>query len=281
MSNLPTVWTNVLAGWFMAGGGWSRELIWLELGVSLLYVAGMTLNDAFDAAWDREHAAERPIPSGAISRKAVWILGFGQLAAGAGIVVGFTEAGIVWVAALIGAILLYDWIHKKTVWSIGVMGACRALVYLVAGSAGGGFLPIPAGLILLLFVAGITLSARFERTPDGRPRLFLCWMAVLLAIASAVYSFGSSNLDVVAICLRALPILVWLPYCSQTGKEKGIGPMIGQLLAGICLLDAFFILIHGVSASPFTVQGDYLSAALFCAACLPLTLFLQRKIPAT
>ena len=82
VSNLPTVWTNVLAGWFLAGGDWSLEIVWLAAGISLLYVAGMTLNDAFDASWDREHAPERPIPSGAIAERTVWTVGFAQTIAG-------------------------------------------------------------------------------------------------------------------------------------------------------------------------------------------------------
>ena len=50
VSNLPTVWTNVAVGWFLSGGGWTAELGWLLAGMSFVYIAGMTLNDAFDYA---------------------------------------------------------------------------------------------------------------------------------------------------------------------------------------------------------------------------------------
>jgi len=47
ISNLPTAWTNVLAGWLLAGGQLQdQRLIWLLLGGSLLYSGGMILNDA-------------------------------------------------------------------------------------------------------------------------------------------------------------------------------------------------------------------------------------------
>ena len=75
VSNLPTIWTNVAVGWFLSGGSWTPELLWITAGVSLLYIAGMTTNDAFDARWDSEHAQDRPIPSGRISPRGVWILG--------------------------------------------------------------------------------------------------------------------------------------------------------------------------------------------------------------
>src|SRR5213075_1303788 len=67
VSNLPTVWSNCLAGWWLGGGGNSGMLPFLFAGVTLLYLGGMFLNDAFDVEFDRQHREERPIPSGRIS----------------------------------------------------------------------------------------------------------------------------------------------------------------------------------------------------------------------
>src|SRR5436190_19900248 len=92
VSNLPTIWSNCLAGWALAGGvpltGDFRQMIeapvrFLALcaGASLLYAGGMYLNDAFDVEFDRQHRRERPIPSGATPLPAVWTLGcFGLIA---------------------------------------------------------------------------------------------------------------------------------------------------------------------------------------------------------
>ena len=68
VSNLPTVWSNCLAGWWLGGGGNFWKLPFLLLGMSLLYTGGMFLNDAFDEEFDRQRRAERPIPTGKISR---------------------------------------------------------------------------------------------------------------------------------------------------------------------------------------------------------------------
>ena len=74
VSNLPTVWSNCLAGWLLGGGGeWPRFAV-LGGGATLLYEGGMFLNDAFDADFDAQHRRERPIPSGAISPGSVWRL---------------------------------------------------------------------------------------------------------------------------------------------------------------------------------------------------------------
>ncbi len=72
VSNLPTVWSNCLAGWLLGGGGHGLDFLILLLGASLLYVGGMFLNDAFDQEFDRVSRRERPIPSGQIDAAEVW-----------------------------------------------------------------------------------------------------------------------------------------------------------------------------------------------------------------
>ena len=55
ISNLPTIWTNVLAAYVVAGA--SRESLPIaSIAVSLFYTAGMFLNDAFDAPFDARRA---------------------------------------------------------------------------------------------------------------------------------------------------------------------------------------------------------------------------------
>src|ERR1043166_7779563 len=83
ISNLPTVWSNCLAGWWLGGGGNIQKLPFLFGGATFLFIGGMYLNDAFDVEFDQLHRAERPIPSGAISAGAVWRWGWTWLALGA------------------------------------------------------------------------------------------------------------------------------------------------------------------------------------------------------
>jgi 4-hydroxybenzoate polyprenyltransferase len=68
VSNLPTVWTNVLAGAFLSGHAADvTTLLWVMLAITLFYTGGMYLNDAFDADIDARERPNRPIPSGQIS----------------------------------------------------------------------------------------------------------------------------------------------------------------------------------------------------------------------
>ncbi|HKQ38183.1 MAG TPA: UbiA family prenyltransferase, partial [Verrucomicrobiae bacterium] len=139
VSNLPTVWSNCLAGWALAGGvpftgeisrmiDQPRRFGVLCLGASLLYTGGMYLNDAFDVEFDRQHRRERPIPAGAIGVRTVWILGFTWLIAGLGCAFWLAQTNMTTavLAVLIAAtIVLYDAVHKAFTLSPILMAACR------------------------------------------------------------------------------------------------------------------------------------------------------------
>lgn len=77
VANLPTVWSNCLAGWWLGGHENLGHLPLLFIGATLLYMGGAFLNDAFDAEYDRQHRRARPIPSGVISLKEVGCHGSG------------------------------------------------------------------------------------------------------------------------------------------------------------------------------------------------------------
>src|SRR5947209_12640498 len=82
ISNLPTVWSNCLAAWLIAGAAPMKSFALLIAGATCLYSGGMFLNDAVDASFDRQFRPERPIPLGRISRGAVLVWSLSLLAAG-------------------------------------------------------------------------------------------------------------------------------------------------------------------------------------------------------
>jgi len=89
-SNLPTVWSNMLAGAVLSGAVFGpRTFALLLICGSAFYEGGMFLNDAFDAELDARERPGRPIPSGLVTRGAVFSLGFGLLGAGLALFLGF------------------------------------------------------------------------------------------------------------------------------------------------------------------------------------------------
>jgi 4-hydroxybenzoate polyprenyltransferase len=165
LSNLPTVWSNVLAGWIAAGGGIvgnAAGLTAVAAAVSLIYVGGMFLNDAFDADFDRAHRPDRPIASGSVGLGETFAIGFLLLAMGVGWLARAGLPPFFWSMGLAAAIVLYDYRHKG--FSLGpvVMGVCRGLVYCVAGSAAAALsaaVYAPA-MLVAAYTASLTIVAR-------------------------------------------------------------------------------------------------------------------------
>lgn len=279
VSNLPTVWTNVLVGWFLAGGAWDGELGWLLFGMSLIYVAGMTLNDAFDAKWDREHAPDRPIPRGEISELIVWTVGALQLVAGVEILLGLTTIDTLLAALLVLAVLLYNWLHKYHAASVLLMGACRALVYLGAASAVAAHteaLLVPPLVYLIaggvvLYIAGLTLAARSEHlaSPGGLP--VLPRLLLMLPVLFPLFSFHYVPSNPVTYAFAGVGVMgvwSWLLVTRNTLREK-LPRGIAWAIAGIAFFDAATV-----------VFADW-RAAVLCLVFFVLTLGAQRVIPAT
>lgn len=272
VSNLPTVWTNVLAGIVLAGGDWrSWRTDLVILAMSLFYVGGMYLNDFYDRAADARERPERPIPKGEIAANAVMITGFAMLAAGVALMAVHGWAAALAGASLAAVIVGYDVSHKGNPLAPAMMGLCRALVYCGASAALTGALAAaiaaPA-IALLAFVAGITYAARqesFDRVDHFWPLLLLA--APLTAAFSALKEgpFAATVYVLLAACvLYAAVLLVKRPVTGAVSRAVGV------LIAGISLIDASFLAVSGETA-----------AALIACVGFPVTLFLQKWIAGT
>ena len=278
ISNLPTAWTNVTAAWLIAGGGLlDVRLAWLILAGSLLYTGGMILNDAADVKFDREHRKERPIPSGQVSLRAAWVVSIVMLLTGATIA-AVTGASPKITAFLVGGIVLYDLYHKQWTGSVIIMGACRALLYLMAASAvvpfnpTGPMLALPYAVALGCYIVGITLSARLEHKKGALPVPMLMLAFALLytpAIVCAIRFSSAGGSPWLVLVLGVFALLV--AYATHTLRKGGaaIGSAVGWLLAGIVVVDALAV----ANVSPLL--------ALVFVALTPLLRLWQRWVAAT
>jgi 4-hydroxybenzoate polyprenyltransferase len=199
-SNLPTVWTNVLAGTIVSGAAFVKaDAVRLCVAVSLLYTAGMFLNDAFDHDFDARVRPDRPIPAGDVTASETFAVGWGLMAAGVlALAAQANAAAVAWGLLLAGAIVYYDYRHKQNPLGPAVMGVCRGLVYCVAAAASSAVtLPVAiAALALTAYVIALTWVAKHAGA-SGR------WLVPVLIA-------GISVVDAIVIGLSGGGSLVWL-----------------------------------------------------------------------
>ena len=278
VSNLPTVWTNVLAGAVLSGAALSAvDVLVLMLALSLFYVAGMYLNDAFDAAHDAVNRPTRPIPAGVVSKATVVGAGAAMMAVALALLVGLAVSGgglglpgVAGGVALTAAIVAYDAWHKGNPVSPVIMGLCRLLVYVTVAAALVGGLQLQviwAAGMALCYLIGLTYAAKQEdlKTP-GR-----LWPLIFLAapFAYAVPLLAQIGVGA-AVYVVLLAVVLYAVSLMMRRQRANIGRVVSLLIAGICLLDALFIAGAG---QPML--------ALLAALGFPLTLMFQRWIPGT
>jgi 4-hydroxybenzoate polyprenyltransferase len=239
VANLPTVWSNCLAGWWLGGGDNYWKLPFLLLGVSVLYTGGMFLNDAFDADFDRQRRLDRPIPSGKIPVRLVWKVGLGQLVAGILLLSFCSPLAAVAAFFLALLILLYNLSHRFFTASPWLMGACRFWVYIIAGATGVDGVtgwPIFCGAALALYVVGLNYVER--RKSHHAPISYWALLSLSAPIVLAM-TMNTGTFRLPAIWL-ALVLALWLARCARPvfmGGDVNISRLVSNLLAGIVFVD--------------------------------------------
>ena len=272
VSNLPTVWTNVLAGVVLAGGEWQtwRTAVTL-LAMSLFYVGGMYLNDYFDRAIDARERPSRPIPAAHIPAQAVAATGFALLSAG---IVLMASMGAL--AALVGTmlaavILAYDLFHKANPFAPVVMGLCRALVYCGAAAATVGTVSgalVIAALALLAYVAGLTYAAKQENLDQVGNLWPLLILAAPMVIALPAFQQGVAAGVVYLALIGASAYAIYL--LAKRPFPGAVPHAVAWLIAGISLVDAALLASVGAIAPAVAAVGGF-----------ALTLILQKHVAGT
>jgi 4-hydroxybenzoate polyprenyltransferase len=188
LMRLPNVFTAVadpLAGWFVVGGGDPAWQLALLTGASAcLYTSGVVFNDVFDFDLDCVERPERPLPSGAISRRAGWTLATVLMITGLVLaaLAGKFALGIgVFLAAMI---FFYNaWARRIATLRPLVLGSCRFANFLL----GMRYAPpqlwwMPA--VLGAYAGTITFLSRHEADNPGLQRA-IKWLLLGIIVVDA------------------------------------------------------------------------------------------------
>ncbi|MEX1017335.1 MAG: UbiA family prenyltransferase [Phycisphaeraceae bacterium] len=315
LSNLPTVFSNVLVGLVMGLHAWANSLqsygltvgvaadhilLWrllvdggwlLMIAAGCFYAAGMVLNDVCDAAYDREHRPHRPIPSGRLARRTaiIAVITFNLL--GLLLVARFGLEATLLAIALLLASVGYNLLHRRSELAVVLMGVCRSLLYLLAAVSVTVIIEplivpetlehyqfwfwrstLPFAIILTLYVAAFTYLARRENDAIVGRRSLLAWGLPVLAIAGVLSVMPNTLVMAALTAAVGLTVLLWLGRCAQqvTAAPPQTKQAVMGWLAGLCLIDAYFLALMGRPA--------FVGAALVCFVA---TVLWQRKVMGT
>ncbi len=234
-ANVVTAIADILLGYAASGAvgnifseNFSYDvLIALVTSTMGLYSGGVVLNDVFDAELDAVERPERPIPSGAVSRKKAAALGVVLLLIG----IGAAFQASLWsgLIALVISVLvaLYNVYGKhQLVFGPLNMGACRGMNVLLGVSA----IPAMVGelwfisLISILYIAAITMISRGE-VNGGSKKIMLGALIIYLFVVLSVVALCSLPQYKIMYTIPFLLLFVYLtllPLLQALEKPKAL-----------------------------------------------------------
>ena len=255
VSNAPTVVGNVLAGAAVGmhtlppgSSAPTGTLALVVTGTLLVYLAGMVLNDAFDARIDANERPGQPIPSGRVSVARAIAVGATMLAVG-GAMLGVSSS-VAWSVVLCASVLLYDLLHALLPGAFLLMAWCRACVPVLAALA---FARAPDQQALWwvagglgAFVACVSLAARDEVRGFGASARLGARLVPLAALAplglwlfAGVQPAGwALGVGIAAAVLAACAGLLGLRLSRRGAARYAVPVAVGTWIGAIPLLDA-------------------------------------------
>jgi 4-hydroxybenzoate polyprenyltransferase len=273
ISNSPTVVSNTLAGGALAGTLWpDGKLGLIAIVMVLFYTAGMYLNDLMDYAVDCRERPERPLPAGIVSRPAAVAVALTLFGCGSLLLWSVGPHPFLSGLVLIALIICYDRWHKSNPLSPLLMALCRLMVYITAfltfSVQSLSTLLIP-GSLLVLYVIGLTYIAKTENKPS------MTNVGIVATLFLPTVYFTARQLQQVQWVTLPLILFftIWVAYSVSfafRSPKRQVGRTVGQLIAGISLLDALVLATAGSSLG-----------VLLALAAFGLTLFLQHYVRGT
>ena len=305
IANLPSVVCNVFTGMLLVTGDdrvpdWNTPTIPVTFAAVFLYIAGNFLNDWHDVAWDEKNRPERAIPSGLFSRGLYLFIACALLLLGLSLSVYVSKTTAIVFLAIAILVYFYTVLHKKQSYSIWIMGACRAGLYLLGfatmlalarnkgSSERSDFMAITAVIIalpmlgLLAYIAGISLLARYETRGSDLSHKSNSFAAMLLLLPALTHSCLLSLLAVffgnygqILLCVVAImPFVIWTSL--TVFRKYSVSTKVSRLLAGIPLVDSVCLI------SLFFVMGLHpIYSIVLPFTCFLSALLLQKIAPAT
>jgi 4-hydroxybenzoate polyprenyltransferase len=284
-ANIVTAVTDILAGIAVSGllilnagdDNWIQNMLLLVLSTIGLYGGGIVFNDIFDLKSDIVNRPERVLPRGLVSIKEAVLLGCFMLLTGIGFAFAVSVLSGVLATGIGLLALTYDKISKHyPVAGPLNMGLCRGGNLLLGMSIRNDAVLAYwyIGIISILFIAAITLTAKKEDAGNNKAAIFI---ALLLdAIVAGLFVAIGYQLRFRFWIL--LPFLLFWYGINFFAKYKALiynQPATIQNAVRVGVLSLIPLNASYVAGSAGLIY------ALFVLALLPLSILLSKKFAVT
>jgi 4-hydroxybenzoate polyprenyltransferase len=300
LMRLPNVFTamaDIAMGYLFVHDANTISATWPVLGLligasSLIYTAGMVLNDVCDIEVDRQERPFRPLPSGQISLGFALRLGYLFLMCGVllGAAAGWLEQGneaSPWRSGIVAsvlalAVIAYDARLKNTPLGPLGMGLCRLLNVLLGMSVSGIAVPVEQTFLTYhasswliaggmgLYITGVTWFARSEATESSRSPLILATLVIAAGVALMALLpclphpekklLSPDNLAYLLFAVLALPMVRRALVAISDPQPANVQAMIKHCNLSLIMLNAAITLltsgaVPGLAIAALLVPG--------------------------
>ncbi|TFD50155.1 4-hydroxybenzoate polyprenyltransferase [Cryobacterium sp. Hh11] len=269
---------DTLAGAAASGRSLGPHTVLLPLCSTLIYWAGMALNDYADRALDAVERPERPIPSGDVTPAEALTVAIVLTAAGVAVAaLSGGRRALAVALPLAASVWAYDLVFKSTPFGPVSMAATRLLdVLLGAGSVRSG---LSAALTVFTHTLGTTTLSRDE--VHGSTSALVGTLAVAGTVCASVAAAAGPVIRpangwlprVVGAALATVYLGAVAPAQLRARNTRAAGDVrraVGASVIGTIGLQAALI-----------ARSGFVGTGLAVAALLPLGLRLSRKVSAT
>lgn len=253
--NLFTVPGDVFAGFLLAGGAFSSDMIKALVVSMSLYMFGLVSNDLFDYREDARERSQRPLPAHAIPVYQAVVAALLLMGLGLGMAWSISAAVLRLAVMLSVVILVYNGgVKKIPVLGSVAMGGCRSLNVILGAFSVGAGVPHTVWVLAALegaYICSVTLIAKDETR--------VCTVPVrrwLPAVCCIVVTFYVGRFAMLAI----IPALCALLFAVDAGRRLGhdLSPdrtprLIGVYIRNLILMQATFCMVAGWWAVPYSV----------------------------
>lgn len=284
-ANIITAMTDILAGIAISGvlvyntnsNHFIFDLLLLLFSTIGLYGGGIVFNDIFDLESDTINRPERILPRGLVSKNEAILLGCLMLLMGVGLafIVSVLSGVIAFIISLLA--LSYDKIskHYPIVGPLN-MGLCRGGNLLLGMSISNDavFNYWYIGIIPILFIAAITLTAKKEASGNNQAAILVALLLDAIVVILFVYI---GNLLGFRFWIL-LPFLLFWYGINFFAKYKAF--IYNQPAAIQKAVKTGVLSLIPLNAS-YVAGSAGLFYALFVLALLPLSILLSKKFAVT